>query len=113
MTARRDGAGRPPTDGDPDRSRIRASLRIVGIGTAVAAVLALLTGLAGGSGRAGAAVLFLVAAVACGAASLHAVALLLADDLRGRDPSGWRAGLAAGLFVLAAALMAMVAGIGG
>lgn len=96
-----------------DRERVRATLRIVGVGALVALVLALLVGILGGSGPVGLAVLLLVTATACSLAALHAVGMLLYDDLKDRAPARRRALLAGGLFALAAILMAMVAGIGG
>lgn len=97
---------------DLDRGRVRTSLRLAGLGTLTGLVLALLTGLTGGSGRAGAAVALLVGAVSCGAGALHGVASLVLDDLRGKQPSGWRAVVVGALFVVTALLLSMVMGLG-
>lgn len=98
---------------DHDRRRIRVTLRILWIGLAVAVALALLVGVLGGTGQVGFVVLLLVAAAACGLGALHAIATLLYDDLKDRSPARRRVGLAGGLFLAAAVLMAMVAGAGG
>lgn len=97
-----------------DRRRNRTTRRIAligsfGVGTAAAATV----GILGGSGRAAMAVLLLVASASTATSALHAVGALVLDEFRGHDPAGGRAGLAIGLFVLAAFLMAMLAGVGG
>lgn len=96
-----------------DRRRVGRGLRLAGLGTLAGLGLALLTGLAGGSGRVGAAVTLLVGAVSCGVAALHGVASLLLDDLRGEQPSGWRAVVVGALFVVTALLLSMVMGLAG
>lgn len=105
-----------PVEGGPvgrGDARTRRSYLIAGASSGVGLGLALATGLAGGEGRLGVAVWLLVSALGSGAGALYATVTLLVDDLKGRHPGGRRAVAAAVLFILSAALMAMVAGMGG
>lgn len=105
----------PPPDevAAVNAARIRRQRRIAGIGAAVALALALLAGGLGGSGQVGAAIFLLVTAVSCAGAATYGVFTALRDDLRRVRVSRARIGWTAGLFVLTALLMAMVAGVGG
>lgn len=98
---------------DLDRRRVRTSLKAVGLGILGGLVLALVTGLAGGSGRFGAVVVLLVGALSAALAALHAVVVLVLDDLRREAPSVRRAVLVVGLFLVAALLLSMALGLGG
>lgn len=99
---------------DHDDRRVRRTWWIAGGGSlGVGLALALLVGALGGEPRAGMAVLLLVSALSCGVGALYGIGTAVADDLRGR-PTSRRRPIAAGvLFLLAAVLMAMVAGVGG
>lgn len=97
-----------------DHRRAQRAWRIAGLGSLVIGTgLALAVGLLGGTGQAGMAVFLLFAAASCTVGALYATVTLVADDLRGRSTSRRRPIAALVLFVLAALLMAMVAGIGG
>lgn len=94
--------------------RQRVTRRIVIWGTLGAGGgLAVVTGLLGATGRGSLAILLLVSAASLAVAALYAVATLALDDLRGEPTPRRRVVTALGLFLGAAALMAMVAGIGG
>lgn len=99
---------------DHDDRRVRRTWWIAGGGSlGLGLPLALAVGALGGEARAAMAVLLLIGALSCGVGALYAIGSAVVDDLRGR-PSSRRRPIAAGiLFVLAAVLMAMVAGIGG
>lgn len=96
-----------------DARRRRTLRRIVGTGVLVAAAVALLAGLAGATGQAGAAIFLLLSATTCAVAATHGVLTAVRDDLRDHRVSRARVGWIVGLFVAAAALMAMTAGAGG
>ena len=98
---------------DTDRLRRRTIRRIVGIGMGVAALLAVLTGVAGATGRAGAAIFLLVSAASCAIGATYGVLTAVRDDLRDVPVSRRRIGWVVGLFFAGAALMAMTAGVGG
>lgn len=109
-----DGHTAAPATEPLDRRRNRTSRRIALVGSLGLGVLAAaLVGGLGGGGRAALATLLLVSAAACATAALHAVATLVVDEIRERAPGRARAGVAVGLFALAAFLMAMTAGVGG
>lgn len=107
------GVDTDPTPADVDERRARRTWRIAGGGAVLAVALALLTGVAGGEGRAGLVVFLLVTATGCGAAAAYGGGTALIDDLKGRHVSRRRPIAAATLFLLAAMLMAMIAGAGG
>lgn len=86
---------------------------IVGVGMTVAVVLALLAGVSGASGRAGAAIFLLLSAASCAVAATYGVVTAVIDDVRGIRVSRSRVAWVVVLFFLAAALMAMTAGVGG
>lgn len=104
----------PATEPLPlDRRRRRTLLRIVLVGVGIAVGLGLLAGVAGASGTAGAAIVLLLSAATCAVAAAWGVVAAVLDDLRDEHVSRGRIGWVVGLFVAAAALMAMTAGIGG
>lgn len=107
--------GRPPDGGtaDTDPGRRRRMGAIVGIGLALAVVLALLAGASGATGRAGAAIFLLLSAGSCALSATYGVVTAVIDDLRGFRVSRSRIGWVVALFFAAAALMAMTAGVGG
>lgn len=114
MTEADDPSDRPTGDADAtDRHRRRRMRWIVGGGVGVAAVLAVLAGVAGATGRAGAAIFFLLSAASSAVAATYGVVTAVVDDLREVRVSRARIGWVVGLFFLAAALMAMTAGVGG
>lgn len=86
---------------------------VVGAGVAGAVLVAFAAGALGATGTTVAAVLFLLLAFTCGGAALLALGTALVDELRGRAVSRGRIVVGIVLFFAAAALMAMVAGIGG
>jgi hypothetical protein len=92
------------------RRRIR---RIAGGGIAVGLLLSLGAGAAGATGRAGVAILLLLSAAGCAAAATYGVLTAVVDDLRDRPVSRRRLLWVVTMFVAAAALMAMTAGVGG
>lgn len=100
----------PAPPGDP---RVGRTWRIAAWGAGLGVVLAVVSGLLGADGRVGFVILFLVAALAAALAALHAGLTAVIDDLRGRPVSRARVASAGGLFLLAAVLMALVAGAGG
>ena len=95
------------------RRRVRGSLRILLVGLLLGVLAAAVLGGAVGDGRAGLATLLLVAALSSAIAGLHHGLLLVLDDVRGRPTSLRRGAWLGGFFVLTAALMVMVVGIGG
>lgn len=95
------------------RRRVRGSLRVLLVGVLLGVVAGGALGAAVGDGRAALATLLLVGALAAALAGLHHGVLLVVDDVRGRPTSLRRGAWLGGFFVLTAALMAMVAGIGG
>ena len=95
------------------RRRVRAGLRIVAVAALLGVVAALLAGTTTQDGRAALAFLLLVVTGGTVLAGLHTVLLLVVDELRGRPTSLRRGAWAAGWFVLTAALMASLSGIGG
>lgn len=86
---------------------------VVGGGVAGAVVIAFAAGSLGASGTTVAAVLLLLLALTCGGAALLALGTALVDELRGRPVSRGRIVVGIVLFFAGAALMAMVAGVGG
>ncbi|MBW3619777.1 MAG: hypothetical protein KY461_05990 [Actinobacteria bacterium] len=104
------------TDADPAGERdprVRRTWRIAGLGTLAGAGLAVLSGVLGADGRVGFVILFLVTALGAALAALYAGLTAVIDDLKGRRVARARVVSAGGLFVLAALLMAVVAGAGG
>jgi predicted lipid-binding transport protein (Tim44 family) len=97
----------------PRDPRVRRTWAIAGGGLAAGVALALVSALLGGSGRVGMAVLLLVTALGSAVAALYGLVTAVVDDLRHRPVARARPVAAVGLFVVAAMLMAMVAGIGG
>lgn len=108
-----DAAAPDGDDGTHHRRRVRGSLRVLLSGTLLGVVAGAGLGAAVGDGRAALATLLLVTALASALAGLHHGLLLVLDDVRGRPTSLRRGAWLGGFFVLTAALMAMVAGIGG
>lgn len=96
-----------------DQRRRRTLLRIVLVGVAVAVGLGVLAGVAGASGAAGAAIVMLLSSATCAVAAAWGVVAAVLDDLRDEHVSRGRIVWVVALFVAAAALMAMTAGIGG
>lgn len=96
-----------------DHRRRRTLLRIVLVGVGVAVALGLLAGVAGASGAAGAAIVLLLSSATCAVAAAWGVVAAVIDDLRDEHVSRGRIVWVVVLFVVAAALMAMTAGIGG
>jgi len=106
----------PPSPDDRathHRRRVRGSLRVLLVGGGLGVVAAAALGAAVGDGRAALATLLLVTALASAFAGLHHGLLLVVDDVRGRPTSLRRGAWLGGFFVLTAALMVMVVGIGG
>jgi hypothetical protein len=104
--------GTPPVD-DLDPLRRRRLSRIT-IGAVIAATaIAVLTAVGGGGARAQVAVWLLVAATGCGIGALYGVVTAIVDEYRDRVVSRSRIVWTVGLFFAAAALMAMLAGVGG
>jgi hypothetical protein len=102
-----------PEAAPDDAARRRRIVQILLAGLAVATLLTVGVGLAGADGRAGAAVWMLVMAATSGVGALYGVVTALVDDLKDRQVSRARIAWMVGLFFAAAALMAMVAGVGG
>lgn len=103
-------AGTGPSADLVRRRRIR---RIAGSGILLGVVLALAAGGAGATGQAGAAIMLLLSAAGCAVAATYGVLTALVDDLRGRAVSRRRLLWIVLMFVGAAGLMAMTAGVGG
>lgn len=106
-----------PTDGDDggrtgDR-RLRTVAIVVAVGVGSAILGAAAVGTLGGDGRAGAAVLLLVLSLAFGAGAVVALGSAVVDEYRRRPVPGVRIVVGVVLFLVAAATMAMTAGIGG
>ena len=99
--------------GDVDAERRRLLRRVVGIGIALAAILAVLAGLGGATGRAGAAIFLLLSATSCAVGATYGVLTAVRDDLKDVPVSRARVVWVVGLFFAAAGLMAMTAGAGG
>lgn len=105
---------RPAEEGTAGRDpRVRRTWRIAGAGALVGVALAVLSGILGADGRVGFVILFLIAALSAALGALYAGLTAVVDDLKGRPVARARVGSAVGLFVLAAVLMAVVAGAGG
>lgn len=105
-----------PPEGDAGahhRRRVRGSLQVLLVGALLGVVAGVALGTTVGDGRAALATLLLVTALASALAGLHHGLLLVVDDVRGRPTSLRRGAWLGGFFVLTAALMAMVVGIGG
>lgn len=96
-----------------DTHRLRRMRQVLVAGSVVAVLLFLLAGLSGADGRDGLAILLLVLAAACAVSAAYGGVTLLVDDLRSHAISRRRIVSSLGLFVAAAVLMAMVAGVGG
>lgn len=101
--------GSPPTP-DP---RLRPMKRLVVICASAGLLLAVAAGAAGASGRAGMAVFLLVTTLGCGMSAVYGMVTAVIDEFRDRPISRQRVVGMVGAFFGAAALMAMVAGIGG
>ena len=96
-----------------DGQRLRAIRRTAGIGTLLALVVAMAAGAAGATGQAGAAIFLLLSAASCAVGATYGVVTAVRDDLRDDPVSRGRVLWVVGLFMAAAALMAMTAGAGG
>ena len=96
-----------------DRHRLRTIRRTTGLGILGALGLALVAGAAGATGQAGAAIFLLLSATSCAVGAAYGVLTAVRDDLRDEPVSRGRVAWVVGLFVAAAALMAMTAGAGG
>lgn len=97
----------------PDLVRRRYIRRIAGGGISLGLLLSVGAGAAGATGRVGAAILLLLSAAGCAAAATYGVLTAVVDDLRDRPVSRRRLLWVIMMFVAAAALMAMTAGVGG
>lgn len=91
-----------------ERRRLRQTAVVLAVGLVLAAVAAAATGLAGLPGRLGAVSFLLVAALACGAASLHAGVTALIDDVRDQRVAGRRPLAALALLAVSVLLLMMV-----
>jgi hypothetical protein len=76
-------------------------------------VLALAVGFAGATGRAGMAVFLLVTTLGLGVTAVYGIGTSVVDEFRDRPVSRARMGWMLAAFFGAAALMAMVAAVGG
>lgn len=104
-----------PSGGDqrPRDPKATRTWRIAAVGAGIGVLLAATSGLLGADGRVGMVVLLLVTALGCGVAALYGGLTAVIDDLKGRPVQRRRPIAAGALFLVAAMLMAMVAGAGG
>ena len=93
--------------------RLRTMRKIAVAGAAVGLVLALAVGLAGGTGRAGMAVFLLVTTLGLGVTAVYGIGTAVVDEYRDRPVSRARMAWMVAAFFGAAAMMAMVAAVGG
>lgn len=100
----------PDALGDP---RLRSMRRIAVTGSISGIVLALGVGFAGGTGRAGMAVFLLVTTLGLGVTAVYGIGTAVIDEYRERPVSRARMGFMVAAFFGAAAMMAMVAAVGG
>jgi hypothetical protein len=83
---------------------------VLAVGGVFAVLVAAASGMAGLPGDVGAAALLLVGALAVAVAALHALVLVLVDDLRDRRVWRRRPLVGVGLFLLAGLLVVMAGG---
>lgn len=99
----------PPSPGQPsERTRIRRSLGIVGVGFGLGVVATIVSAIRGGSGREGLIVLLILTAAATGLGGLHAAVLMLVDQFRGLTTTWRRLLLVLGLMLASLVLLGMV-----
>ncbi len=100
------------TSGDRD-PRLRGLAVFLGVGFGIAVLAAAGLGLAGADGRAGAAGLLLVLSLVVAGGAVWALGTAVVDEYRERPVGRARVVVGIVLFIAAAALMAMTAGVGG
>lgn len=107
-------SGSEPAVPDAARDpRLRSMRRIAVTGSLTGIVLALGVGFAGGTGRTGMAVFLLVTTLGLGVTAVYGIGTAVIDEYRDQPVSRARMGFMVAAFFGAAAMMAMVAAVGG